>query len=203
MGLREAMRERRKAATDNDMYEGAYARMEHARQAREEIGDPNQNLPAGLQHGRRSWRLSRRTWLIVIVIGVVVALFGYGGIKTRSPSLATSCTTPAIKLSSTSAKAGSNITWSATGPAGRYVLTVDAPAVRVAGGQVAVDTSAAGSGKSATLAGQPFSMSGCTATGRFAFALPRGDHTLRMFRLDGGTPRTVQAQKLTVTTDPS
>lgn len=198
MGLLESMRERRKVARDHDMYEGAYSRMEQARQAREEIGDPNQNLPPGLQHGRRSWRISRRATLILVVVVVVVALFSYGGIRQRTPPLAKSCTTPAIKLSHTSAKKGSNITWSATGPSGRYVLTVDAPTVSVSGGQVRVAKTAPGSGKSATLTGQPFAMSDCTATGRFAFALPVGEHTLRMIRLDGG-PTTVQTQRITVT----
>lgn len=200
MGLRDSVRERRKgAARDTDMYEGTYARLEQVRQARS-IGDPNENLPAGLKEGRAATRrLSRRSGLIITIIVLALAIITFGSVKQQSPSLSTDCSTPELKLSTTSARSGSNITWSATGPAGRYVLAIDARALDIHGATIGVQKSSGGNGKSATLAGRAFSMSGCAASGRFAFTVPPGDHTLRMFRVAGDSATVVRTQDLTVT----
>jgi len=200
MGLRDSVRERRKnVARDTDMYEGTYARMQQVREARG-IGDPNEDLPAGLKQGRAATRrFSRRTWLIITIVVLTLAIITLGSVKEQSPSLATDCSAAALKLSTTSARSGSNVTWSATGPAGRYVLAIDARTLDVSGATVGVRKSLGGNGKSATLEGSAFSMSGCAASGRFAFNVPTGDHTLRMFRVSGSSATVVRTQLLTVT----
>jgi len=151
--------------------------------------------PIGWPWGRRP----RRPLVPLILAGLIVAVVLVGTRQAEPPALTASCTTPALRLAVGSARQGRQISWSATGPAGRYVLAVDAAALRVSGGTPAVAREAAGTGPAATLASSAFAMTGCRASGRFGLALPEGAHTVRLFRLETATARPVAASALTVT----
>jgi hypothetical protein len=90
--------------------------------------------------------------------------------------LTTSCTTPAIALSSTSTGGGNGISYSITGPAsGTYVVAVDAAAVTVQGdGVVATPKGAFG-------ASIHQGLNGCRATGTLP-TLAIGPHSVVLFR---------------------
>ncbi len=78
---------------------------------------------------------SRRVIGTLVTLGaLVVLLFALHNNTTSGPALPTSCTTPAVALSSTSTGDGSGIEYTITGPkTGTYVVAVDAATVTIKG----------------------------------------------------------------------
>ncbi|MDQ6874810.1 MAG: hypothetical protein M3042_07085 [Actinomycetota bacterium] len=173
-----------------DPFGDAADRMERARQARDEVGDPLIGTPLGLQSiGRPGGR-----WVWIFV--AVALIIGIGTtVRASQPiSLTRSCTKAAVKLSTDSTRVDHPVNWRATGPVGDYVLTLDATSVsRAGGGRVTVDAPAG----RPTWAGRVFRMNGCTGGGRFGAVLPAGDHTVRLFRLDP-SPHAVATRPLSI-----
>ena len=160
-----------------------------APQARDGQRNPYDDGSAGPSYlpGRRR----NPGWLLLLgMVVLIVVVFGYRAAQNRPPQLAASCTKTALALSATSGVQDRPVAWSATGPKGRYVLTVDAPAVTARG--------AAPAGGPGTRIGQPFSMTGCAASGQFSLAVSKGSHTVRMFRLASGGATAVANKKVTV-----
>jgi hypothetical protein len=165
----------------------AAARMERARQAREEIGDPLADSPLGVVPMRRPG--GRWMWVYigaVLLIGAVVSMT-----QARHPALPANCHTSALKLSTDEPSLRRPVAWKATGPVGDYVLAIDVAAVsRVGVRGVAVAAPTTGD----TWLGQLFRMNNCTATGRFGLTLAPGVHTVRMFRF-GESGATVAVER--------
>jgi hypothetical protein len=92
------------------------------------------------------------------------------------PTLATSCTTPGIALSSVTTGGGNAISYAITGPAeGTYVVAVDATTVTVQGdGVIATPKGAFG-------ASIHQGLKGCAANGTLP-TLATGPHTVLLFR---------------------
>ncbi len=169
----------------------AAQRMERARQAREEIGDPLADSPLGVVPMRRPG--GRWMWAYLgaaLVVGAVLATT-----QSRDPDLPANCGDTALKLSSDSPPLRSPVAWRATGPVGDYVLALDATAVsRVGVRGVAVSAPASGE----TWIGQLFRMDGCNAGGRFSLTLAPGEHTVRMFRFGPSGAAVVAERKITI-----
>lgn len=94
----------------------------------------------------------------------------------KGPALATSCTTPAIALSSAATGGGNGISYAITGPAdGTYIVAVDATTVTVRGdGVVATPKGAFG-------ASIHQGLKGCAANGTLP-TLAAGPHTVLLFK---------------------
>ena len=175
-----------------DPYATAADRMERLRQARDEVGDSTATSWASLPPMSRPG--GRLVWVLVAVALVIVA--GAALRDTQAPPLQRSCTQPAVELSTDSVRLYGPVTWSATGPDGEYVLTLNATAVSRAGAGRVTVTEAAGEH---SWAGPVFRITNCTATGRFGVTLPPGEYTLRMFRLDPSGAEPVVTQDFTIT----
>ncbi len=181
----------RRAQEDFDPFADAADRMERARQARDEVGDPTIDSPIGFRPMSRPW--GRWVWvfaLVALAIGI-----GTSAAQTRTPELPADCHRTVLKLSTADGRFGSPVTWKATGPAGDYALTLDGAVVsRGSGRTVAVDQA----GGAPAWAGPVFAMTGCRATGRFGLILPPGDHVLRMFRFGTTGAQAVVTQPVTI-----
>jgi hypothetical protein len=154
------------------------------------------------------WRRARRfraAPLVLAVVVVVIILHAAQG--STPPPLATSCTTPAIALSTASTKEHHPVRWSATGPSSmRFVLTLGV--ARLDPGAPGRFTPVPDPGltlKQTQQASLEQTMpKGCKASSTFGVVVPPGSYTVRMFRLTG--PRTarvateVASAHLTVTT---
>jgi hypothetical protein len=119
---------------------------------------------------------SRRTVisLVVIVVVLVIALVLHG--SSSGPSLATSCATPAVALSSSSTGTGRGIEYAITGPkTGTYVVAVDVTSVSVHGDNVGVTSPRRGFAV-ALYHGLP----GCTARATLP-GLSAGSHQVELF----------------------
>lgn len=175
-----------------DPFADAADRMDWARQARDEVGDPTVDSPIGFSPMGRPW--GRWVWVFAVV--ALAVGIGTSSAQTRSPSLPADCHRAVVKLSTTEGRFGSPVTWKATGPAGDYAFALDAAAVTRGNGRaVSADTPSA----APSWGGPLFSMNGCRATGRFGLTLPPGDHTLRMFRFGPSGAQPVVKQSLTIT----
>ena len=172
-----------------DFYEDAANRLTRAREARDELGDATENLPPGLAD-LPGMRWNRGWVLLLIFLVLVVVVFGYRTAHSRPPKLAPNCAKTVLALSTTSGQQGRPVTWSATGPVARYVLTVDAPQITARGTVPA--------GARGAVAGHPFTMSRCHGSGQFALSLPVGSHEVRLYRLAPGGGQVVARKKITV-----
>ncbi len=85
--------------------------------------------------------------------------------------------------------------WSATGPAGDYVLGADVTAVAREGVR---DLSVAEPKSGDTWLGQQFRMDGCRAAGRFSLDLQPGKHTVRLFRFGQAGSTVVAERQVTI-----
>src|SRR4051794_9121395 len=122
------------------------------------------------------------------------------------PELTTSCTTPAIALSTTTQRQHHTVRWSVTGPGGSiFELTLGVSRVDVAsGGRLVFVPENGGDQKTEQRAGHQQTMpKSCKASGAFGVLVPPGKYTVRMFRLSGPvtapTVTAVASAPLTVT----
>jgi len=122
------------------------------------------------------------------------------------PKLKTSCTQPAIALSTATQKQHHTVRWSVTGPAKSvFELTLGVSRVDVdPGGQFVFVPEAGGSQKTEQRAGHQQTMpNSCKRSGAFGVLVPPGKYTVRMFQLSGPvtspTVTEVASAPLTVT----
>ncbi len=113
---------------------------------------------------------------LLTLAALVVLLVALHNNTTSGPALPTSCTTPAVALSSTTTGDGTGIEYTVTGPkAGTYVIAVDAATVSVKGSTADVTPS------SAIAVSIHNGLSSCTAHGTLP-DLTSGAHEVELFR---------------------
>lgn len=165
-----------------DPYEAAGARMERARQAREEIGDPEPHLPPELRIGRVP-RASTRT--VLVALGVFLAIGVVAVVSSPGTEPDGDCRRHEVDVRPDTTAKGLPVAWFTTGPPGRYVLTVGVAELGVdAAGAPRVVRTDPGNEADATVEGEVFTMDECRGAGRFLLRQDRGEHTVRLYRLD-------------------
>jgi hypothetical protein len=125
------------------------------------------------------------------------------------PALTTSCTQPALALSTASQKQHDTVRWSATGPAGTtFELTLGVRRIDIApGGQfVFVPESGPGKTREQRVSPQIRMPRSCKTSGTFGVQVPPGRYSVKMFGLSGPvtspTVTELASQPLTVTASP-
>ena len=120
---------------------------------------------------------SRRVIGVLVTLGaLLVLLVALHNNTTSGPALPTSCTTPAVALSSTTTGDGTGIEYTVTGPKlGTYVIAVDAATVTVKGSAADVTP------KSAVAVSIHRGLGSCTAHGTLP-DLSSGTHDVQLFR---------------------
>lgn len=133
----------------------------------------------------------RPTWqwtALGLVVLVIVALI-HNRVSNQPPKLATSCTTPAMALSTSSSHKGSLVRWSTTGPANTRFVIFIGTAQLVAGakpGQLHPVPDPGGSpGTTEGAALNAVISTKCTAHGEFSVGVPPGQYNVRMFKVTG------------------
>jgi len=180
-----------------DPYEDAGDRLERARQAREEIGDPQPHLPPELRIGRVP-RLSTRAVVIAFAaflgLGTVAVVTSPG-----SEQPAGDCRTSSVSVRPGSTARGQPVVWFATGPEGRYAVTVGVAELSLgADDEPVISRTDQGNERDASVEGEAFGMDDCRGTGRFLLRQGRGEQVVRLYRLDSavrgsGGRRTAEA----------
>jgi hypothetical protein len=143
------------------------------------------------------------SWVALLVLGII--LFRAFS-SSPPPALKTSCTHPAIALSTASQKQHHTVRWSVTGPAeSTFELTLGVRRVDVdPGGKLVFVPDPGGNQRTEQRAGRQRTMpKGCKASGAFGVLVPPGSYTVRMFQLSGPvttpTVTEVASAPLTVT----
>jgi len=128
--------------------------------------------------------------------------------STPPPALPTSCTTPALVLSTATQKEHDTVRWSATGPAGiTFELTIGVQQINIGPGGKFEFVPEAGPGQTREqrASGQLTMPKGCKTSGAFGVQVPPGNYTVRAFQLSGPVtaPRVseIASQPLAVTAD--
>jgi hypothetical protein len=133
---------------------------------------------------RPSWR-----WTAIGLVVLVFAALIHNGLSNHPPKLATSCTTPAMVLSTSSTHKGSLVRWSTTGPANAHFVIFIGTAALVPGakpGQLhPVPDPGGNPGTTEGAALNAVLSAKCTAHGEFSVGVPPGDYNVRMFTLTG------------------
>jgi hypothetical protein len=131
-------------------------------------------------------RRSSLRWTAVGLAVLVVVVIIHNSFTNHAPALVKSCTTPAMSLSTTSTHQGSNVRWAATGPPNTALIITIGVSALTAGsqpGQLHV-TPESGDQARTELAVKPGALgSSCTAHGVFSVAVPKGNYTVRLFKL--------------------
>jgi hypothetical protein len=178
-----------------DQYEGAYDRSDARRRLAEpSLGDlePHVGLPFG-----RIPRLPTK-WLIIAFVAFVALGAGFVVANPNGRLPSGNCTRTSLTLRSADQPTGFPISWTATGPVGRYQLTVGVTKLTVdRAGKSHIAGTDKGNETDASLEGAPFPMGDCKAAGSFQVQQGHGTQTARIFRLDGGAPREVANATLT------
>jgi hypothetical protein len=122
--------------------------------------------------------------------------------------LTTSCTQPALALSTATQKQHDTVRWSATGPAGiTFELTIGVHQINIgAGGRfIFVPDSGPGQTREQRASGQVKMPSSCKTSGTFGVQVPPGKYTVRAFQLSGPvtdpTVTEIASAPLSVTAD--
>jgi hypothetical protein len=133
---------------------------------------------------RPTWR-----WTALGLAVLVAAALIHNGLSSRAPSLTTSCTTPAIALSTSNTHKGAVIRWSATGPPSmHFVIFIGTARLKPGAkpGQLSPVPDPGGTAATTQGAVLPTALSTkCTAHGAFSVGVPPGTYNVRMFRLSG------------------
>lgn len=130
-------------------------------------------------------RMSPLKLLGLFAAGVVVVAVVRDGLGGKGPTVARSCTTPAVELSKDAVDQFEVVRWTATGPSGATVLlSLDSPTAPVT--------------DDAHLLGRRV-LSDCTASGQFGVRAPAGKHTVTTYLLRPDTTVvTIATRELTV-----
>ena len=130
-------------------------------------------------------RMSPLKLLGLFAGGVVVVAVVRDGVGTPGPTLARSCTNPAVVLSKDAVDRSGVVRWKATGPSGATVV-------------LSLDSPTAPGTDDAHLLGRRV-LADCTASGQFGVRAPTGRHTVTTYVLrPDGTTVTVATRDLTV-----
>lgn len=124
-------------------------------------------------------------WIAVLVLGVI--LFKAFS-STPPPALTTSCTKPALALSTASQKQHDSVRWSATGPAHTvFELTIGVRRIDIGPGGKFVFVPDAGPGQTREqrASGQVTMPGSCKTSGTFGVQVPPGSYTVRVWQLSG------------------
>lgn len=142
--------------------------------------------------------------LVLLLVLAVILVRAFS--SSPPPKLTTSCTQPAIALSTATQKQHHTVRWSATGPGGStFELTLGVSRVDVApGGQFVFVPETGGGQQTEQRAGHQQKMpQSCKTSGAFGVLVPPGHYTVRMFQLSGPvtspTVTEVASAPLTVT----
>ncbi|MBA3488380.1 MAG: hypothetical protein H0T78_02360 [Longispora sp.] len=132
---------------------------------------------------------------VLLILGLgTLFLLPKGGARGWVPDAdcgRTSLTTPGERVPK-----GAKVYWAATGPAGRYVVAVGAEQLTIDANQrVSVARKVPGSEPITGLT----DLAGCLKSGSIDGVLPGGEHTLRLFRIDGTTVTEIAQRTFTVT----
>jgi len=172
-----------------DPYEGAAARLEATRRAREENRDAVPDVAAGVRPAFVP-RVPTR-WLVLPFVGFVLVGVNLTLTAPRDPQLPADCKRASLKVLPESTATGQPVGWTATGPEGRYVVTVGVTALRLsAAGAPVIDRVDKGNEADATIEGET-TMGGCRAGGRFLLRQGQGVQYVRLFRVEGDRARVV------------
>jgi hypothetical protein len=178
-----------------DQYEGAYDRSDARRRAEEpSLRDiePHVGIPFG-----RLPRLPTR-WLLIAFAAFVALGAGFVVANPNGKLPPGNCQYTTLTLRSADQPTGYPISWTATGPVGRYQLTVGVSKLTVdSNGQPHIAGTDNGNATDASIEGAPFPMTECKAAGTFKVHQGHGTQTARIYRLDGGAPRAVADATLT------
>ena len=143
--------------------------------------------------------------ILLIVLGIIL-LRAFS--TSPPPKLATSCTQPAMVLSTATQKQHDSVRWSATGPAGiTFELTIGVHQIDVGpGGKfVFVPDFGPGQTREQRASAQLTMPSTCKTSGSFGAQVPPGKYTVRIFQLSGPvtapTVNEIASAPLTVTPD--
>lgn len=183
-------------ARRGDPYEGAYDRSD-ARRRLEEPSLRDLEPHVGIPFGRLP-KLPTR-WLLIVFAAFIALGAGFVVANPNGQLPPGNCERTTLTLRSADQPTGFPISWSATGPKARYVLTVG---VTKLDGQLRILATDKGNETDASVEGQ-LTMDGCRASGSFKLRQGQGTQTARMFRLDGGEPRVVASANLTSRGKPS
>jgi hypothetical protein len=145
--------------------------------------------------------------LIALIVLAIILFRAFSA--SPPPALKTSCTQPAIALSTSSQKQHHTVRWSVTGPArSTFELTLGVSRVDVGpGGKLVFVPDPGRDQKAEQRAGRQQTMpKGCKTSGAFGILVPPGSYTVRMFQLSGPvtapTVSEVASEPLTVTKSP-
>ncbi|WP_163512131.1 hypothetical protein [Fodinicola acaciae] len=178
-------------ARRGDPYEGAYDRSE-ARRRLEEPSLRDLEPHVGIPFGRLP-KLPTR-WLLIAFVAFVALGAGFVIANPNGRLPSGNCDHTSLTLRSADQPTGYPVSWTATGPKGRYVLTVG---VTRLDSQLHILATDKGNETDASVEGGQFTMDGCRASGTFQVHQGRGTQQARIFRLDGGAPRAVATAELT------
>lgn len=129
--------------------------------------------------------MTRVGWVAVLVVGLI--LFRAFS-STPPPALTTSCTKPALALSTATQKQHDSVRWSATGPAHTvFELTIGVQQIDIGPGGKFIFVPDVGPGQTREqrASGQVTMPSSCKTSGTFGAQVPPGHYTVRMFQLSG------------------
>lgn len=151
--------------------------------------------PAPWKRDRPPFYLQPRVLLValVLILGIGVVIFAHQKHGWPPPA---ECTRNAITTTVGHARVGYPVYWAATGPNGRYAVTVGASAVALSAGTLTVTGAEPRAGDKARVVQQPTARSGCRLIGHFAMPLGLGEYTVRLFRIDGGTATQVASHRV-------
>ncbi|WP_412541080.1 hypothetical protein R8Z50_00135 [Longispora sp. K20-0274] len=134
-----------------------------------------------------------------VFLGVFVVLVGAILLTPRKHDTwkpAADCTKASLTTLGDQIAKGAKVYWAATGPEGRYVVTVGAA-------ELAIDADQKVSVTKTDSDVPPITgltdMAGCLRSGSVDAVLPAGEHTLRLFRIDGETVTEVARKDFKVT----
>ncbi|MGY0230415.1 hypothetical protein [Longispora urticae] len=134
-----------------------------------------------------------------VFLGVFVVLVGAMFLTPRKSNTwkpAADCAKPSLTTLGDRMATGAKVYWAATGPEGKYALTVGAAELTLDAAQTVTVTKTDSDVPPIT---GLTDLSGCLKSGSIDGVLPAGDHILRLFRIDGQTATEVARKDFKVT----
>lgn len=190
--------------TGRDWQERAFEAAQLNRKDRENSAIPD--LPNAFKDNVDLPKRSRWRWTAWGLAALIIAFAVRSVADSHGPPLATSCTTPAFALSTSSSDQGTVVRWTATGPkSSRFVLTIGVASFAAGakpGQLVPVPDPGVTRDNTEPAATEHTMPSSCKANGAFTVEVAPATYTVRMFRIAGSgsdiTATAVASKPLTV-----